>query len=233
LSDVLKAAGSRSVKGSAGALHRGLMVTEVALAVVLLTGSGLLIRSFMKLQGVDKGFALQSTVTMNIQLDPRYSQPERQTAFFRNVIDRTSALPGVETAAAIDYLPLGGGESISLLSVEGYPFDPKIFFEGRSISPRYFAAMGIPLLQGRDFTDDDSGGHPAPQLSAAALLGNISPARVRLASGSALPTIIPRQQAGAPSLALSGTCAIGNSMPRRRCRSTRLCGERDLAPRPW
>jgi len=160
LSDVLKTAGSRSVKAGAGGLHRGLMVTEVALAVVLLTGSGLLIRSFIKLQGVDKGFALQSTVTMNIQLDARYSQPERQTAFFRNLTDRISALPGVETAAAINYLPLGGGESISLLSVEGYPFDPKIFFEGRSISPRYFAAMGIPLLQGRDFTDGDVGGRP-------------------------------------------------------------------------
>ncbi|MGA8104775.1 MAG: ABC transporter permease [Candidatus Acidiferrales bacterium] len=160
LNDVLKAAGNRSVKGRASALHGGLMVTEVALAVVLLAGSGLLIRSFMKLQGVDKGFAAQSTVTMNIQLDPRYSQPERQTAFFRNVIDRTSALPGVEAAAAINYLPLGGGESITLLTVEGYPFDQKIFFEDRAVSPRYFAAMGIPLLQGRDFTDDDSGGHP-------------------------------------------------------------------------
>jgi predicted permease len=160
LNDVLKAGGNRRVTGRAGALHRGLMVTEVALAVVLLTGSGLLIRSFMKLQGVDKGFAPQSTVTMNIQLDPRYNQPERQTAFFRNVIDGTSALPGVETAAAINYLPLGGGESIALLIVEGYPFDQKIFFEGRSISPRYFAAMGIALLQGRDFTDDDSGAHP-------------------------------------------------------------------------
>ncbi len=160
LNDVLKAGGNRSVKGSAGALHCGLMVTEVALAVVLLTGSGLLIRSFMKLQGVDKGFTPQSTVTMNIQLDPRFNQPERQTAFFRNVIDRTSALPGVEVAAAINYLPLAGGESISLLAVEGYPFDQKIFFEGRSISPRYFAAMDIPLLQGRDFTDNDLGAHP-------------------------------------------------------------------------
>jgi predicted permease len=160
LTDVLKAAGNRSVKGRVGALHRGLMVTEVALAVVLLTGSGLLIRSFMKLQGVDKGFAPQSTMTMNIQLDPRYNQPERQTAFFRNVIERTSALPGVETTAAIDQLPLGGGESLSLLSVEGYPFDPKTFFERRSISPHYFAAMGIPFLQGRDFTDGDSGAHP-------------------------------------------------------------------------
>jgi putative ABC transport system permease protein len=71
------------------------------------------------------------------------------------------ALPGVEAAAAIDYLPPGGGESIILLAVEGHPLDRKIFFEGRSITPRYFAAMGVPLLQGRDFTDHDAGGHPA------------------------------------------------------------------------
>ena len=85
----------------------------MALSLIhIFTGSGLLIRSFIKLEGVDKGFALQSTVTMNIQLDARYSQPERQTAFFHNVVDRISALPGVEAAAAINYLPLSGGRCV-------------------------------------------------------------------------------------------------------------------------
>ena len=118
LSDVLKTAGNRSVKGSAGALHRGLMVTEVALAVVLLTGSGLLIRSFMKLQGVDKGFAPQSTVTMNIQLDPRYNQPERQTAFFRNVIDQDQRTAG-RRGSRSDQLFTAERRRIYLASVSG------------------------------------------------------------------------------------------------------------------
>jgi len=161
LSEVLKSSGSRTVKGAAGRLQRALTIAEVALTFVLLAGSGLLIRSFLKLQSVDKGFIPSATVTMSIQLDARYNLPERQQAFFRNLIDRAGALPGVEAAAAINYLPLGGGESvISGLEVEGRLADEKTLFENRSITPRYFAAMRIPLLGGRVFTDDDAAGRP-------------------------------------------------------------------------
>lgn len=80
-------------EGGAGRLQHGLTIAEVALTFVLLAGSGLLIRSFLKLQSVDKGFVPSSTVTMNIHLDARYNQPERQNAFFRGLIDKTSALP--------------------------------------------------------------------------------------------------------------------------------------------
>jgi predicted permease len=160
LSEVLKSSGSRTVKGTAGRLQRGLTIAEVALTFVLLAGSGLLIRSFLKVQSLDKGFAPSPTVTMNIQLDARYNQPERQNAFFRNLIERAGALPGVEAAAAINHLPLGGGESLAQLNVEGQPLDEKTLFELRSITPRYFAVMGIPLLGGRVFTDGDGTGHP-------------------------------------------------------------------------
>jgi putative ABC transport system permease protein len=160
LNQVLKSSGSRTVKGGAGRLQRGLTIAEVALTFVLLAGSGLLIRSFLRLQSIDKGFVPSSTVAMHIQLDARYNQPERQNAFFRSLIDRTSILPGVKAAAAVNYLPLSGGESITMLVVEGHPFDAKIFFEDRAITPRYFAAMGIPLLGGRVFTADDATGRP-------------------------------------------------------------------------
>jgi hypothetical protein len=110
---------------------------------VLLAGSGLLIRSFLKVQSVDKGFVPSSTVTMGVQLDERYNQPERQNAFFRTLIDRAGALPGVEAAAAINHVPLGGGESLSQLNVEGHPLDEKTLFEIRAITPRYFAAMAF------------------------------------------------------------------------------------------
>ncbi|MGA2741526.1 MAG: ABC transporter permease [Bryobacteraceae bacterium] len=158
LNEVLKSSGSRTVKGGAGRLQHGLTVAQVALTFVLLAGSGLLIRSLLKLQSVDKGFIPSSTVTMNIRLDARYNQAQRQNEFFRSLIDQTGSLPGVEEAAAVNYLPLGGGESITMLTVEGRPFDQKIIFEDRSITPRYFAAMGIPLLGGRAFRDDDAGG---------------------------------------------------------------------------
>jgi putative ABC transport system permease protein len=161
LNEVLKNSGNRTVKGAAGRWQRGLMIAEVALTFVLLTGSGLLIRSFLKLLWVDKGFIPSSTVTMSIQLDARYNQPRRQNAFFRGLIDRASSLPGVQAAAAINYLPLGGGESLGNgVQVEGRPVDDTTLFEGRSTTPRYFAAMGISLLGGRVFTDDDVSGRP-------------------------------------------------------------------------
>jgi hypothetical protein len=126
---------------------------------------------------------------MSIQLDARYNQPERQNAFFRGLIDRASALPGVEAAAAINYLPLGGGESMGTgLVVEGHPFDEKTLFEGRSITPRYFAAMGIPLLGGRVFTDDDVSGRPPVAIVSRSFARSTFPARMPWGSGAAMVT---------------------------------------------
>ena len=86
---------------------------------------------------------------------------ERQNAFFRSLLERAGALPGVEAAAAIDHLPLSGGESLANgLQVEGRPSDSATLYEMRSITPRYFAAMGIRLLAGRVFTDDDTAVRP-------------------------------------------------------------------------
>jgi len=158
LNEAIKGSGARSVKGGASRLHSGLIVAEMALTIVLLIGSGLLIHSFLKLRSVDKGFASLSTVTMGIQLDGRYNQPQRQNEFFHTLLARVQAVPGVQDVAAVDHVPLGGGESISLIEVEGYPFDETTSFESRSVTPRYFAAMGIPLLEGRAFDDGDTAG---------------------------------------------------------------------------
>ncbi len=157
---VLNQSGSRSVKGTRGRFRQGLIVLEVALTVVLLTGSGLLIRSLMRVQSVEKGFEPHSTVTMNLSLDARYTAPERQTAFYRKLVDTLGALPGVRAAGAVTNLPLGHGETLSWLTVEGYPFDEKVFFQTRSVTPHYFAALGIRLYEGRSFTDDDKAGRP-------------------------------------------------------------------------
>jgi predicted permease len=158
LNEAIRGSGARGVKGGASWLHNALIVAQIALTIVLLIGSGLLIHSFSKLRSVDKGFASLSTVTIGIQLDGQYSQPQRQNEFFHTMLARVQAVPGVEQAAAVDHVPLGGGESLSQIEVEGYPFDQKTSFESRSVTPRYFAAMGIPLLEGRAFDDGDAAG---------------------------------------------------------------------------
>jgi len=156
---VLTQTGNRSVKGTRSRFRQGLIVAQVALTVVLLTGSGLLIRSLVKVLSVEKGFDPHSTVTVSLSLDARY-QPERQIAFYRDLLDRISVLPGVQAAGAVTNLPLGHSEGLSWLAVEGHNFDEKVFFQTRSVTPHYFAAMGIRLLEGRYFTDIDSAGHP-------------------------------------------------------------------------
>jgi len=159
-SEVLAQSGTRGLKGTRSRFRQAVIIAQVALTVLLLTGSGLLIRSFMKVQSVEKGFDPHSTVTMNVSLDARYDRPERQTAFYRNLIDALSALPGVKAAGAVTNLPLGHEERLSWLTVEGRNFDEKVFFQTRSVTPRYFAAMGIRLLEGRFFTNDDIAGRP-------------------------------------------------------------------------
>lgn len=131
----------------------------MALTVVLLTGSGLLIRSLVKVLFVEKGFNPHSVGTMSVSLDARY-QPDGQIAFYRDLLDRISVLPGVQAAGAVTNLPLGHSEGLYWLAVEGHNFDEKVFFQTRPVTPHYFAAMGIHLLEGRYFEDSDSRGHP-------------------------------------------------------------------------
>jgi putative ABC transport system permease protein len=157
-SAVLNYSGNRNVRGKGSRFRAALIVGQVALTVVLLTGSGLLIRSLQKVYSVDKGFESHSILTMHLSLDARYIQPERQTAFYRDLIDRLGELPGVQAAGAVTNLPLGHGETLSWLTVEGYAFDEKIFFQTRSVTPVYFSAMGIRFVEGRPFTDDDAAG---------------------------------------------------------------------------
>lgn len=190
---VLTQTGSRNVKGTRSRFRQGLIVAQVALTVVLLTGSGLLIRSLAKVLSVEKGFDPHSTVTMGLSLDARY-QPERQITFYRDLLDRISVLPGVQGAGAVTNLPLGHSEGLSWLAVEGHNFDDKVFFQTRSVTPHYFAAMGIRLLEGRHFTDSDSTGHPNVAIVSRTFADQYSPGKSSLGKrfhfidGAAQPT---------------------------------------------
>jgi putative ABC transport system permease protein len=147
-------------RGEGGAVRervRGwLVVAEVALAVVLLTTAGLMVRSFHRVLAVQPGFRSDSVLAFDLNARP--------AAFFQQLTARLEALPGVRSAGAISYLPLGGGNNGGSFEVEGQPpvvpgQEPKT--ERRWVTPGYFAAMGIPLRRGRVFTTTDTADQPS------------------------------------------------------------------------
>jgi putative ABC transport system permease protein len=157
-----------NARGTAGSsrhtrLRHALIVAEVALSVVLLAGAGLLFRSFMRLQAVNAGFTPQQVLTAQLSpAGPQFAEDSAIVAFYEQVLDRASAIPGVESAGVINTLPLSGGPTIAF-RVEGRPIltvDKWIPTNFRSVSPDYFRAMNIPVLQGRTFTSDDRTGAP-------------------------------------------------------------------------
>ena len=156
LTDFLAATGSRSVAGAHNRVQSALIVVESALVIVLLASAGLLIRSYINVESVDTGFS-QSTVTLNIELDPRYSQPQA-VQFFQNLFARLQALPGVETVGAVSNLPLSNSEDLRMFAVDGYPNQKGQLAEMRWTTPNYFSAMRIPLIAGRLFTADEKPG---------------------------------------------------------------------------
>jgi predicted permease len=160
LVEFLKTGGVRGAVGDRNRVQSGLIVAEVALVVILLAGSGLLLHSYVNVQRVETGFAA-TTVSMNLQLDAEYGGPVQHRAFYRTLLDKAKALPGVTSAGIISNLPLANSEDLSSLWVDGYANQKHQLVVSRVISPGYFAAMGIPLLRGRFFSDQDVEGHPA------------------------------------------------------------------------
>ncbi len=158
---VLAAGSSGNVAGVHGRSQSTLIVVEAALVVVLLACAGLLIRSYINVESVDTGFS-PSTVTVNIGLDPRYSQPQQRRAFFKNFIGKVAALPGVSAVGAVSYLPLSNSESLGYIWVDGFANSKDQMAEGRGVTPQYFAAMGISLIAGRYFTEDDDSSAERP-----------------------------------------------------------------------
>jgi putative ABC transport system permease protein len=154
--------GGRAVAGGRRGrwLRQGLVVGEVALALALLIASGLLLRSFARLQSVRPGFEPRGVMTAMLSLpDVKYPSEARAAQFFEQVLERVSALPGVEHAATVYPLPLAAGQNFGLsFAVAGRP-QPAPADVPRAdvvaISPDYFRAMEIPLLAGRAFTSQD------------------------------------------------------------------------------
>ncbi|MEK6301904.1 MAG: ABC transporter permease [Acidobacteriota bacterium] len=165
LNDALKDTSRGSTGGGRRARIRGgLVVAEVALSVVLLIGAGLLIRSFVLLRNVDAGFNSSNLLVATISLPTsRYAQPAQRAAFYTRLCQELTALPGVVSAGATLSLPLTGSDSRTLIAIEGRPVPPlaeRPIVSMGVVSPDYLKTMGIPLLQGRFFTEQDKEDSP-------------------------------------------------------------------------
>jgi putative ABC transport system permease protein len=162
LNDALKG-GSRTVSEPHGRwLRRTLVVAEIALALTLLVGAGLLIRSFARLQGVDPGFNPDNLVTFSVAL-PRatYDTPVKRAQFFETLRARLAAIPGVEGVGATSNVPFGQNWSTSSFYVEGHQTpegQPGPWGDTRLITPGFHEAMGIRLIRGRYLTPADREG---------------------------------------------------------------------------
>ncbi|HEV2349248.1 MAG TPA: ABC transporter permease [Terriglobia bacterium] len=161
LNETLKESG----RTSSGGIHRLqlrnlLAVSEIALALLLLIGAGLMMKSFARLLAVDPGFNPESVLTMSLSLrGPQYEKPEQITAFCQQALQRVRALPDVRYSALGTELPLTDNHSRNDITIEGQPIPEIDKFphpDFHVVSPDYFKAMGIPLMRGRDFTEADN-----------------------------------------------------------------------------
>jgi len=145
-------------------LQTVLVASEVAIAIVLLSGAGLLVKSLSRMRQVDPGFRAEGVLTMQIDLPEReFPEDDRARAFFDPLLERLAAIPGVRAAAAVSTLPMSGNNSWTFIMAAGQPplppgQEPRV---GRIVvSPDYFRAMSTPIIQGRPFRLTDSSSSP-------------------------------------------------------------------------
>lgn len=155
LNETLKE-GGRTTTGSSGHRLRGLLViSEIALAGVLMIGAALMVKSFMRLQNVDPGFDAANLLTFQISLPPsKYADDPKSSNFYKQLQDRLKSVPGVESVSGTTVLPLDGTSNYTSFTIEGRPpLAPGefLFAEHVGIFPDYFRTLKIPLLKGQEF----------------------------------------------------------------------------------
>jgi putative ABC transport system permease protein len=174
LHEILKEGGrGSSESGSRGRFRALLVVAEIGIALVLMTGAGLLIQSFSRLMQVDPGFSPKNLMTFPLTLPPsRYSKPELQAQFYRQLLEHIRSMPEVQAAGITSYLPLGGGARYVFVCPEGFVCqgvgkDPTSAV--RQVSAGYFETIRTPLLSGRTIDEKDlAGGSPVAVINEAA-----------------------------------------------------------------
>ena len=156
----LKLEGTATPAKSIHRFRNLLVVAEIALALMLATGAGLLTKSFQRLVSVDPGFETENRLTFTLSLPPAiYKENERIVAFYQSLFQQIRSLPGVDATGANASMPFVGHNWTATFMIEGrqlQPGEPQPGFEYRPVSTQYFRAMGIPFLEGRDFQDRDT-----------------------------------------------------------------------------
>src|SRR5471032_1549090 len=194
INSTLKEATSRSGSGlRQNKARSALVIAEMALAIVLLVGAGLLIRTFSALHSVAPGFDPHNVLTMDTALTgTNYDRTAAIAGMSRQAIERIEAIPGVEAAAASSYLPLDGGLGLGFI-IEGRPLTNGPVHGGAAwnyVTPRFFDVFRIPLIAGRVFTDRDNAAAPAVVLINQAMAKrywkNESPIGQRLIIGASM-----------------------------------------------
>jgi len=164
LNEALKEGGRKATSGKRDQrLRHALVVSEIALAMVLLVGAGLMIQSFWRLLKVDPGFQTENVLTVDLSLPTaRYPEGHQVSHFYDRLLRRIGSLPGVRSAGGAAYLPFSGTRNSWSFDIEGQPPLPpdRAETEWRPITAGYFRTMGIPLSRGRDFTEQDIDGSP-------------------------------------------------------------------------
>jgi putative ABC transport system permease protein len=156
-----KGAGRGSVTAGSGRLRQALVMGQIALTVVLLVAGGLLLRSYAEVVTVSPGFQPRGLLVAETILPPhKYSTPASRTAFYREVLERVNALPGIAAAGYVNYPPLTLKEGRGYLTIEGQPPPPleqraRQVVSWRVVSPRYLPALGVPLIRGRHLDERD------------------------------------------------------------------------------
>ena len=165
LNEVLKEGGRSSSSGTRQRLRGALVTAEIALAVVLLVGAGLMMKSLLRLLQTNVGFNPENVLTMSVALpNPKYADANKQVVFFDQLKERVQSLPGVNGTGTVNILPLQGGNTTRFF-VEGDPIPApgqEVEANFRIVDETYFRTLGVPLLAGRAFDERDKAGLPPP-----------------------------------------------------------------------
>lgn len=195
--EALKEGGKAVQTAGSRAVRRALVIAEVALCVVTLCGASMLLRSLIHLQSNDMGFEYASALTA--KLSPLGYSEGRAVTFYSQVLARARALPGVVAAGAVGSLPVVDATGLWGLAAEGQSYDnvPEAPTAAPlQVTPGYFSAMGMPIVQGRDFTDDDRESGPFVAIVSRAMAAQVWPGadpigkRFRLGGGNTFMTVV-------------------------------------------